>query len=176
MPLWCPADFGFARPGQAGLQHQGLLTTGEATGLCGQGIVVLPNDVHLLALLLGRAAAQSIEPGAVIPIGATRTAGHAGCGSRAVARTPRRCCGGIGAVRGFTGAAWCLGATARARGWTPRTIASGWSAAGLLQLHELAGRHRLAHAARTTGTAGAATLPALGRIGFAPDRLADQLE
>ena len=52
----CPClgcgTFGLAGASQAGLKHQCFLTTGEATGLCGQGVVVLPNDVHLLALPL----------------------------------------------------------------------------------------------------------------------------
>ena len=166
--------FGFAWSGQAGLQHQGFLTSSKASGLCGQGIIVLPNDVHLLALLLGRATAQCIKTSAVIPIRATRAPSHAWSRSWSIARTPGRSCGRVGAVGSFARTTRCF--PARASGWSPGTITRGWATAWLLQLHELAGGHRLAHPARTTGSAGTTTLPALGRVGFAPDRLTDQLE
>ena len=140
----------FAWAGQAGLQHQGVLATGKATGLGRKGIVVFPNDVHLLALLLRRSAAQSLQLGAVIPVRPAWSAGGARRGSGAVTGAPRWCRRCVGAVGAFAWLTWRL--SARTCGWTPRAISLlGWSGSWLLQLHELTGRDRFTHAARTAG-------------------------
>jgi hypothetical protein len=43
---------GLGGTGQGGLQHDSIVLTGKATGLCGQRIIVFADDVHPLPLLL----------------------------------------------------------------------------------------------------------------------------
>ena len=136
--------------GQAGRQHHGLLFTGVAAGLCSKGVVVLANDVNLLALLLRRAAAQGFQLGAVIPVGTSRTPLSAGTWSGSVARTT-----------GCRGRGWRRRPRHWRRGLAFRTIrrartdsaaiGTAWrrstrAATGFLQLHELARCDGFAHA------------------------------
>ena len=51
------APLGLHRPRQACLQHQRFLFPSKPAGFGGEGIIVFTDDVHLLALFLGRAAA-----------------------------------------------------------------------------------------------------------------------
>ena len=170
--------FGLGGTSQARRENHVLLFAGKAAGLCCQGIIVLANDVHLLALLLRRAAAQSIEPGAVIPVGPTRAplssrtagteAGTAGC--RGSIRTRHRRGGRSCSSTGFGGRIGTAGCRCRR------------PADRLLQLHELTGSHRFAHSSghagtsRSSRTSGRARTTAAGVAAVATNRLADQFQ
>ena len=146
--------FGLGRTSEARRQDHVFLFACKTTGLGGQGIIVFTDDVHLLALALRRTAAQGLQFGAVIPVGTTGTAlttGTTGTEARApwrrrcIRSCHRRCCR-CGSLAGFG-----------------RRFRSAWGRChrpthGLLQLHELAGSHWLAHAAghaRPRGSTGA---------------------
>ena len=167
---------GLAGPGQTGRQHHGFLFTGVATGFSRQRIIVFADDVHLGALFLRRAAAQSFQLGAVVPIGPAGTPrGASGGDGGPEARAPRyggRRGGGAHQFRRGAGGGTCFGGGSFAR------AARRWrrgTARGLLQLHQLAGGHRLAHASRHAradrGRCAAGTSTAV-----ATNWLADQLQ
>ena len=168
---------GLGWPGQAGLENDGLLFAGETTGFCGERIIVLADDVDLLALLLGRAAAQGLQLGAVVPVGTPGPAGGSPGGlGRPEARAPGRC----GRRGGGTDQ---IGRAGRAvgPGLAPVGTAGGRSRgthARLLELHQLAGGHWLAHAGGHAGTArggGAHPTRTTGIGTVATDRFAHQL-
>ncbi len=163
--------------GQARLQHQGFLFAGVATCLGGEGIIVLADDVDLLALLLRGAAAKGFELGAVVPVGPAGprgpNAGRRGlteAGAPGRRRRGGRGTGDFGAAAGFTAALAPVGPTRRRGGGT---------AGGLLELHQLTGSHRLAHTGRDARAAwrgGASGRRGAGPRRVAADRLADQFK
>ena len=172
-------DLRLGGAGEARGEHHRLLFSGEATGFRGQGIIVLADDVHLLALFLRRTAAQGLQLGAVVPVGSTGSTLTGSCsgtesrttGCRGRCR-PRHRWGGLFAITGFGRGVWtpwrrCCRATIR-----------------LLELHELAGCHRLSHATRhpwtdgrcrSAGAAGAART-ARGTAAVTADGLTDEFE
>ena len=169
---------GLGRPGQAGLENKGLLFAGVATGFGGERIIVFADDVHLLALFLGRAAAQGLQLGAVVPVGTPGPArGSPGGLGRAEARAPGR----RGGRRSGTDQIGC-GGRAVGAGLAPIGPARGRSRgthARLLELQQLARRHRFAHAgghARAARGCGANPARVTRTGAVAADRFAHQLE
>ena len=138
---------GLGRSSQARRQHHVLLLASEPTGLRCEGIIVLADDVNLLALLLRRAVAERFQLGAVIPVGTTGTALAARACTWTESRSTRR--SGWRRRRGPRNGGCCLGAiTTGADGSSIRTTRWRYrrTTRGLLQLHELTGCNRFAHA------------------------------
>ena len=169
---------GLGGTSQARRENHVLLFACEAAGLCRQRIIVFTDDVHLLALLLWRAAAQSIEPGAVIPVGTARPPLPSGA-TRTEARTAG-CRGGIRTRHGRGGCSCTctgFGGCIRTAGCRCR-----WPADRLLQLHELTGSHRFAHSSGHAGTSrrsrtgGRTRATATCAAAVATNRLADQFQ